>query len=689
MMKQFNRIILLILAFGFFVYAVKANEKPNIVVIVADDLGNADVGYHNQGTEIPTPNIDKLASGGVSFTSGYVMAPVCGPSRAGLLTGRYQQSFGFVDNPGPFRAAPHVVPGIPTTVKILPEYLKKHGYTTGMFGKWHVGGESGEDEYFPTNRGFDEFFGFMGGASGYFIEDNVKMTLFKQESPVDFEPQYLTDALAREANYFIERHQQEPFFVYLPFNAVHGPLQAPDSLVNKFSFVENEKRRILCAMQYNMDKAIGQVMDKLDELNLAENTLVFFISDNGGKIEGNHSYNTPYNGQKGTLYEGGIRLPFCIRWPGKIDPFSVYDRPVCSMDIVPTILNVLGENISEHPGVTGKNIIPYLNGENESDPHEFLYWWINKQWAVRDNEWKLVYNNGFSRPKLFNLKNDISEQNDVYDTNPDQVERLTTKWNEWRTNQMDIQWGWNADIGDYVAHFQENFENIVKRYFAPVGTGVSTNVVSNPKRDGINKSSTVLKVVRPGEEAQSWAGTKTDVTQFQRRFRYLHVKILKSKTSLVRAKLKGKNMELETSSMNNQTKINEWEDLVFDFKDFSGPINSISIFPDYEVDGYQEIFIDDIHFSDDPNPVSTITGASSIEKNKLKIYPNPASSHLSIPIENTGSYNVSITDLFGKIVLEKQTCKLKRINISHLLPGLYFVKVNDQKEVRSQSFIKI
>ncbi|NOR73680.1 MAG: sulfatase-like hydrolase/transferase, partial [Draconibacterium sp.] len=396
-MKGFLLLVLALIATHAF---AQQNEKPNIIVIIADDLGNADVGYHNQETEIPTPNIDKLAAAGVSFTSGYVMAPVCGPSRAALLSGRYQQSFGFVDNPGPFRASPDVVPGIPTTVKILPEYLKEHGYVTGMFGKWHVGGESGEDKYFPTNRGFDEFYGFMGGASSYFVEENTKMTLFRQEQPVENEPQYLTDALSREAVDFIERQQNKPFFVYLPFNAVHGPLQAPDSLIDKFSFVENESRRKLCAMQYNMDKAIGEVLNKLDELNLTENTLIFFISDNGGKIKGNYSYNTPYNGQKGTLYEGGIRLPFCIRWPGKIAESSVYNKPVCSMDILPTILNILDDNAVNSSEITGKNLLPFILGEKENEPHDILYWWINKQWAVRDTEWKLVYNNGFGQPKL-------------------------------------------------------------------------------------------------------------------------------------------------------------------------------------------------------------------------------------------------------------------------------------------------
>ncbi|NQU85203.1 MAG: sulfatase-like hydrolase/transferase, partial [Mariniphaga sp.] len=595
-MKMFLIILLIVLPLFQTVGSErKDKENPNIIVIVADDLGNADVGYHDQGTEIPTPNIDKLAAAGVSFTSGYVMAPVCAPSRAALLTGRYQQSFGFVDNPGPFRASPEIVPGIPTSVKILPEYLKEHGYVTGMFGKWHVGGESGEDDYFPTKRGFDEFFGFIDGASNYFVEDNVKMTLFKQETPVDYESQYLTDALARETVDFMERHQNEKFFVYLPFNAVHGPLQAPDSLINKFSFVENASRRKLCAMQYSMDLAIGRVLNKLEELNLTENTLIFFVSDNGGKLNENYSYNTPYNGEKGTLYEGGIRLPFCIKWLGRIEESLVYDKPVCSMDIVPTILNIIGEEVSDSLKISGNNLLPYINGENENVPHNFLYWWLNNQWAVRDAEWKLLYNNGFSRPKLFNIVNDISEQNDLYGIYPEHVERLTNKYNEWRSSQMEIQWGWNSAIGEYVAHFQENFENIVKRYFAPMGNGVTTEIVKNPVIDGINKSQTVVKIIRPDENAQNWSGTYANVTQFQRKFRYLHLKILKSRKSQVRAKLKGKNMELEVFSTNSQSKINEWEDFVFDFNNFSGPINTINIQPDFEIGNYHEIYIDDIH----------------------------------------------------------------------------------------------
>ncbi len=665
------------------------NDKPNIIVIVADDLGNADVGYHNQGTEIPTPNIDKLAAAGVSFTSGYVMAPVCGPSRAALLTGRYQQSFGFVDNPGPFRVSPETVPGIPTTVKILPEYLKEHGYATGLFGKWHVGGESGEDEFFPTNRGFDEFFGFMGGASGYFIDENVKMTLFKQERPVDSEPQYLTDALAREAIDFIARHKNEPFFVYLPFNAVHGPLQAPDSLINKFSFVQNKNRRKLCAMQYNMDKAIGQVLTKLDELNLTENTLVFFISDNGGKITGNYSYNTPYNGQKGTLYEGGIRLPFCIKWPGKISESSTYDKQVSAMDILPTILTAIGENPANYPAIIGKNLLPYINGETEDTPHDFLFWWLNKQWAVNDASWKLVYNNGFSRPKLFNIANDISELNDLYETNPEQVERLTAKYDEWKSQQMDAQWGWNPIVGNYVAHFSENFENIVKRYFGPMGNGVTTGIIENPKKEGINKSNTVLKVIRPDENAQDWSGAFTDVTQFQRKLRYMHVKILKSKISVIRAKLRGKNMELQVSSTNAQTKTGEWEDFVFDFNNFSGPVNKINIQPDLEVGEKHEIYIDDLYFDNNPNPVSAITGSSFFNKNEIRIYPNPATNYLHMNCNSQVIDEVSIVDVSGKIILKEKQFKSKRINIASVNPGIYFLNIIVNNNSQTHSFIKI
>lgn len=668
------------------------DKRPNIIVILADDLGNADVGYHGQETEIPTPNIDKLAASGVSFTSGYVMAPVCGPSRAALLTGRYQQSFGFVDNPGPFRAASDIVPGVPSSVKIIPEYLKEFGYVTGMFGKWHLGGEAGEDDYFPSNRGFDEFFGFMDGASNYFVEENTKMTLFKQEQPVEYEPQYLTDALAREAIDYMERNQGNPFFLYLPFNAVHGPLQAPDSLINKFAHIANEKRRILCAMQYNMDKAIGQVMDKLDELKLSNNTLVFFISDNGGKIDGNYSYNTPYNGEKGNLYEGGIRLPFCIKWPEEIAVSTVYDKPVCAMDILPTILNVLGEDLSDHPELSGKNILPYIKGENQNAPHNYLYWWINNQWAVRDSVWKLVNNNGFSRPKLFNLANDIAEQNDLYDTNPEIVERLAGQWDTWRAEQMDIQWGWNSDIGDYVSHFEENWENIVKRYFAPMGSGVKVSIVENPKKEGMNSSNTVLKVVRPDENAPNWSGTWASVTQFQRKLRYLHIKMLKSRKSVVRAKLEGKNMDLVKTSMNAQKNVNEWEDFVFDFNDFTGPVTKINIQPDYEVGALHEIYIDDIHFSDDSNP---ITSTSVIERNGFHIYPNPAKSAVWFtlpPSMHNQTVRFQMYSMDGEQVKRLElsgNIAKKTVDCSGLNNGIYFVSITStSQQMLSKLIIK-
>jgi len=359
------------------------------------------------------------------------------------------------------------------------------------------------------------------------------------------------------------------------------------------------------------------------------------------------------------------------------------------MDILPTILTAIGENPANYPAIIGKNLLPYINGETEDTPHDFLFWWLNKQWAVNDASWKLVYNNGFSRPKLFNIANDISELNDLYETNPEQVERLTAKYDEWKSQQMDAQWGWNPIVGNYVAHFSENFENIVKRYFGPMGNGVTTGIIENPKKEGINKSNTVLKVIRPDENAQDWSGAFTDVTQFQRKLRYMHVKILKSKISVIRAKLRGKNMELQVSSTNAQTKTGEWEDFVFDFNNFSGPVNKINIQPDLEVGEKHEIYIDDLYFDNNPNPVSAITGSSFFNKNEIRIYPNPATNYLHMNCNSQVIDEVSIVDVSGKIILKEKQFKSKRINIASVNPGIYFLNIIVNNNSKTHSFIKI
>ncbi len=269
-----------------------AERKPNIVVIVADDLGYADVGF--QGCkDIPTPNIDALARAGVRCTNGYVSCPVCSPTRAGLITGRYQQRFGHEFNPGPTRTDDSF--GLPLSQVTLADRLKRAGYATGIVGKWHLGFVP---KYQPQKRGFDEFFGFLGGAHSYLnMKADMNLPILRGTEPVT-EQGYLTDAFAREATAFIERHKDEPFFLYLTFNAVHNPLETAEKYLKRFPSIDDPKRRKYAAMLSAMDDGIGQVLAKINELKLDDQTLVFFISDNGGPPGANSSRNDPLRGAK-------------------------------------------------------------------------------------------------------------------------------------------------------------------------------------------------------------------------------------------------------------------------------------------------------------------------------------------------------------------------------------------------------
>jgi arylsulfatase A-like enzyme len=399
--------------------------KPNIVLIVADDLGYGDIGCHG-GRQIPTPHIDSLAAHGVRCTSGYVTCPVCSPTRAGLLTGRYQQRFGHEFNPGPPAAAPANF-GLPLSEKTLADRLKALGYATGMVGKWHLGFKP---EYHPLSRGFDEFFGFLGGAHSYVNAraDGTNPILRGRET-ID-EKEYLTDAFTREATAFINRRKDAPFFLYLTFNAVHAPMQAPEKYLARFGGIRNERRRTYAAMLSAMDDGIGQVLDTLRREGLEENTLVFFISDNGGPPQANASRNTPLSGAKGTVMEGGIRVPFLVQWPTKLPQGKVFDAPVVSLDILPTAIAAAGGQIDAGAKLDGVNLLPYLTGENQSPPHDALYWRFGEARAIRSGNWKLVRPVSTS-PQLFDLAADVGETKNLAAEKPDVLRDLESRLGKW------------------------------------------------------------------------------------------------------------------------------------------------------------------------------------------------------------------------------------------------------------------
>ncbi len=420
----------------------QSKTRPNVVLIFVDDLGYGDVGYH--GTcDVPTPHIDSIASKGMQFSTAYVTAAVCGPSRAGLLSGQYQQRFGFDDNPGPFTQTPEVRVGTPTSTPNIAERFKELGYTTGMVGKWH----EGDDEKFqPHKRGFDEYFGFNNGAAEYFIRDNPKGRLVRNGKPVKREDEYLTDAFGREGSAFVRKHKNRPFFFYASFNAVHGPLQAPKKDIAAAPKNRDRKRRIMAAMLASLDKNIGQILSAVDDCKLDSKTLVIFWSDNGGKPPGNRSLNTPLRGMKGQYYEGGIRVPACMKWPGVIPAGRRYDHPVSTLDVMPTALSAAGTEICPTWKPDGIDLLGFLRDKKKTQPPRMLFWRQLYHWAVRDSEWKLLKNRQDKRPQLFRIAKDKCEKNDLFDKHPDVVKRLTKAYAKWSAGMMKPQWGWQPGI---------------------------------------------------------------------------------------------------------------------------------------------------------------------------------------------------------------------------------------------------
>lgn len=445
-------------------FAAAANRKPNILIIVGDDMGYADVGAHGC-KDIPTPHLDALAAAGVRCASGYVSGPYCSPTRAGLLTGRYQTRFGHEFNPGGSTASARRdrsvasgaktderrkagdASGLPVGEMTIADRLKAAGYKTGLVGKWHLGSAP---QFHPQKRGFDEFFGFLGGAHGYF-PDSRPLMLRGQERVA--EKEYLTDAFGREAVAFIEKNAGHPFFLYLAFNAVHTPMHATDKRLARFKHITEPSRRTYAAMMSAMDENIGKVLESLRATGLEQDTLVFFISDNGGPtMQGttiNASRNDPLRGSKRTTLEGGVRVPFFIRWPGQVPAGQVYDEPVIQLDILPTALAAAGAVPDRDAKLDGVDLLPYLRGQKSNAPHDALYWRWGQQMAVRRGDWKLVrydpaaddLSGRVTEAKLYNLKDDIGETLNVIGAEPEKAKKLQTAWNEWNKQNVPPLWG--------------------------------------------------------------------------------------------------------------------------------------------------------------------------------------------------------------------------------------------------------
>lgn len=482
-------------ALGLALAAIPAHaapaRKPNVIVILADDLGYGDTGVYGSKI-VKTPNIDALARDGVRFTQGYVSHPVCAPSRAALLTGRYQTRFGYEFNPvGRDRDG-----GVSLDETFIGQVMQKAGYRTGMVGKWHLG-QSGD--YHPVARGFDEYFGTTAGANAFIVEtkpgdefhstpgveatyasaeggrglgpgtEAQQMVVLRQRSPITRgrDPvevkEYLTDAFTNEAVRFIGANKDKPFFLYLAHTTPHTPLQAPAKYIERYKDVPNKGQRVYAAMVSALDDSVGAVRAKLKAEGIEKDTLIVLLSDNGcaGYI-GDACTNSPLNGYKGTHLEGGVRVPFVMAWPGHIAP-KVETRVVSSLDIAPTAAALAGATMPK--GSDGVNLIPYLTGKNAATPNPTLYWRSGLNFAIRDGDWKMwavnradpseqasdqarITPDGVQAklsPKgrfvmLYNLKDDPGETRNLAKDQPDVVARLQAKIEAWDKANVPAQW---------------------------------------------------------------------------------------------------------------------------------------------------------------------------------------------------------------------------------------------------------
>jgi arylsulfatase A-like enzyme len=455
-MGDLTKLRTVVLAVALAATPAVAAERPNVVVIVADDLGHGDIAAY--GGDIPTPRIDSIAQGGVRFTAGYVTAPVCNPSRAGLMSGRYQQRWGqeFNYQTAPPDGAPRG--SLPQVERTLGAAMKAHGYATGAIGKWHLGMQPG---YHPIDRGFDEFFGMASGTK--YVEPSwpgvhsfgnlqrfdrseppgegeredparlAQRGLWRGREPAQLE-EYVTDQLAKEAVAFIDRHREDPFFLYVAFNAPHAPLEATDVYYQRFPQFADERKRIHAAMISALDDGVGRILDQLRKIGVEENTLVVFTSDNGGPevSDSDGRCNAPFLGHKRNLYEGGIRLPFAMRWPARLAAGRTYDPMVSTLDLMPTLLAAAGakpDTDAARP-LDGVDLLPFLGGDRkDATPHDALFWRSGPNGAVRQGRYKLVFGGDVTR--LYDLEKDAKESHDLSASMRDRVASMRKAWDAW------------------------------------------------------------------------------------------------------------------------------------------------------------------------------------------------------------------------------------------------------------------
>ncbi|MDA7640702.1 sulfatase-like hydrolase/transferase [Opitutaceae bacterium] len=463
-MKMTSRFVFSLIASLAFASVGQAADQPNVIVLFADDLGYGELSCQGN-PEIPTPHIDSIAANGVRFTDGYVTGPNCSPSRAGFMSGRIPTRFGYENNPIGARNEDPTI-GFPADEVTIAETLQDAGYVTGIIGKWHLGGTAA---YHPFRHGFEEFFGFTheghyfvpppwtgvttmlrrktipGGGEGRWVgkknliyhtwpsnepDYDANNPIVRGGQPVE-EHEYFTDAITREAVDFIDRHDDKPFFLYVPYNAVHSPLQGADAYMEKFAHIEDIQRRIFAAMLANMDDSVGNILKQVRKSGLEENTIVFFLSDNGGPTKELTSSNLPLRAGKGVMHEGGLRVPFMVQWKGTIPAGKVYEKPVTSLDIYATA--AANAKAVAPKNIEGVDLVPYLTGRNSGRPHETLFWRQGGKAGLRHGDWKLVRMGGRKTVgnanwELYDLSNDLSEENNLANKNPARLNELVAIW---------------------------------------------------------------------------------------------------------------------------------------------------------------------------------------------------------------------------------------------------------------------
>ena len=463
------------------------DRPPNILLIVMDDLGKSEISCYGS-TTVKTPHMDQLASEGIRFTDCYVTAPVCAPSRAGLLTGRYNERYGFETQP--MEIYPNNLPSywigkymmntgefvldekprfppewqiqkqglLPSEIN-LAEFLKMRNYSTACIGKWHLGYSK---EQIPNNCGFDYQYGFYGAFSLYsekrkdpdmvnYIQDSFsakhqwkmgrkETSAIRRNDKIIKERRYLTDAIKEEAIAYMAIHKKDPFFLYVAFNAVHVPFQAPRDYYEMYDNVPDENKRVYYAMVSALDDAIGEMMEKLKLLGLENNTIIYLLSDNGGAAYTKATDNKPYKGGKLTMFEGGVNVPFFIKWKGKLPEGKVYENPVSSMDIFMTSAKLAECELPDERVYDGTNLIPYLNDGKDGIPHEHFYWKADHIRAMRLGDWKFLQSIRDGWIELYNLREDRYERLDLQTIRPDELIKLQEIFEKWNKELMPPLW---------------------------------------------------------------------------------------------------------------------------------------------------------------------------------------------------------------------------------------------------------